>query len=317
MPLLTPPAIPPAGTLGLCAPAGPFDPGRLIPALESLSRHFKLKLGPVVQDLLDRGPVAGQYLAASDEARAAELNGLLADPEVRGVLVARGGYGIMRILPQLDAAALLRDPKPIVGFSDATALLAWALHHGVQAIHGPVAVQLPRLPMEQLQWLVSLLTCTDALGAVPWTLSATGEPGRQAVSGPLIGGSLTLMSKLVGTPWALPLNRAVVLLEDVGEKPYAIDRYLTHLRLTGQFQPSAALVGDFTSCTDPPRGADQPDDPSAALAVIDERLRTFAVPGLKGAPVGHGAQNLAVPLGAEVFVDFAAHRVVFERAAVS
>src|SRR4051812_23318084 len=161
------PAIPPriarGQTLGVCAPAGPIQPDRLRRGLERLGDAFRLRVTGGVS--LPPSPDVPSYLAASDEVRAAELQGLIADPDVRAIVVARGGYGLMRILPRLDPDALRRDPKPIVGFSDATALLAWAYAAGVRGIHGPVIAQLGDLADADVAHLIAILTEPRALGA--------------------------------------------------------------------------------------------------------------------------------------------------------
>ena len=265
---------------------------RLAAGIERLGGRYRVR---VAEDVTR---VDG-YLAGSDERRADELNCLVADPDVRAILLARGGYGILRILDRLDADALRRDPKPIVGFSDATALLFWAhAAAGVRGIHGPVLTQLADLPADDAVWLIDLLE-----GRAPgqWGgLSAAGAPGRGRVEGPLLGGNLTLLAHLVGTPYAPVLADAIVFVEDVDERPYELDRYLTRLALAGAFAAArAALIGSFTRCA----GTAAVPTPDAA-AVVDERLCSFAIPALRGAPFGHGDRNLALPFGGRCAIDF-------------
>jgi muramoyltetrapeptide carboxypeptidase len=242
---------------------------------------------------------ASGYLAGSDERRADELNGLIASPDVRAVLCARGGYGILRILDRLDADALRRDPKPIVGFSDATALLFWALRAaGLRSIHGPVVAQLNDLPAEDTAWLVELLE-----GRVPGPLATglprTGADGAGRIEGPLVGGNLALLANLAGTPYSLDVRGAVLFIEDVGERPYAIDRYMTRMALAGMLPGAAAAVlGAFIRC-DERIGPPHPDAGEAA----DERLRAMDIPALAGAPFGHGDRNRALPVGGRCAVD--------------
>ncbi len=241
------------------------------------------------------------YLQASDDARAAELTAMLADPDVRAIVLARGGYGLMRILSRIDPELVRKDPKPIVGFSDATALLAWAYQAGVRGIHGPMIVQLADLPDADIAHLIALLTEPTAPGVRPWTLTAHG---RGVYQGPLIAANLTLASMLVGTPWQLPLDGAIALFEEVGEKPYELDRYLTQLLLTGELaKPVAVMIGELTRCGDPNPPTGVPDAPDAPLAAILERLRTAGSPVAVGAPVGHGNRNEAVPFGAISVLD--------------
>ena len=294
-----PPRIERGQTLGIVAPAGPVRAEVLQRGLAQLGETFRLRVADSVT--APHPPGVPSYLAAADDVRAAELNAMLADRDVRAILLARGGYGLMRILPRLDSEALRRDPKPIIGFSDATALLAWAHAAGVRGVHGPMVIQLDRLPREDIAHLVTLISEPRAPGVRPWHLAAHGT-GRHR--GPLVAANLTLCSMLVGTPWQLPVRGAIALIEEVGEKPYVIDRYLTQLALTGQLaQLSAVIVGDLTRCSDasPPTGTPDPD--AAALAAVLERLRSAGTPAAVGAPVGHGDRNEAIPFGADSILD--------------
>ena len=271
---------------------------RLQNGLIRLGDAFRIELAPTLH--APRPPGVPSYLAASDEQRADELAWMIKNPDIRAIILARGGYGLMRILDRLDPALLRADPKPIVGFSDATALLSWAyVACGVRGIHGPMIVQLPDLPEPQIGHLIGMLTNTRTSGPRPWQLAAHGTGVH---TGPLLAGNLTMVSMLVGTPWALPLAGAVLALEEVGEKPYEIDRYLTQLRLTGALGGIGAVVlGELTRCTDanPPSG--DVDPASAARDVVIERLR--GIPLGIGAPLGHGALNEAVPFGARSVLD--------------
>ena len=127
-----PPRIKRGETLGIVAPAGPIRVDKFQRGLERFGDAFRLRVAESIT--APREASTPSYLAASDDVRTAELNAMLRDPDVRAILLARGGYGLMRILPRLDVEALRRDPKPIIGFSDATALLAWAHAAGVQGL---------------------------------------------------------------------------------------------------------------------------------------------------------------------------------------
>jgi muramoyltetrapeptide carboxypeptidase len=297
--MIIPPRLVRGQTIGIVAPSGPVKLDRLRRGLACLGDAFDLRVADSVT--APRAPQTPSYLAAPDDVRVAELAAMLADPDVRAIIFARGGYGAMRILPRLDPAVLRRDPKPIVGFSDATALLAWAHHAGVRGIHGPMVAQLADLPASDVAHLIAVLTEPRALGELAWPLRAHGA-GRRA--GPLVAANLTLASVLVGTPWPLPLAGAVALLEDVGERPYELDRYLTQLALTGALAATtAAVIGDLTRCSDPSPPSGEPDPDDAALAAVIERLRAAGIPVAVGAPVGHGARNVAVPFGAPCELD--------------
>lgn len=296
---IIPPRIARGGRIGVVAPAGPVSPEKLRRGMARLADAFELVLAPGV--LAPRPPDLPSYLAASDEQRAAELDAMLADPDIRAIVLARGGYGLMRILPRLDPGHLRRDPKPIVGFSDGTALLAWAHAAGVRGIHGPVIQQLGEIPDADVAHLIALLTEPRPPGERPWALAARG---RGTHRGPLVTANLTLVSMLVGTPWPVPLAGAIALLEEVGERPYELDRYLTQLALTGALTSAAAVViGDLVRCHDPSPAAGGVDPPDAALATIFERLAAHGLPAASGAPIGHGTRNEAVPFGAACELD--------------
>jgi muramoyltetrapeptide carboxypeptidase len=291
---IIPPRVARGQTVGVVAASGPVRLDRLRRGLACLGDAFALRVADSVT--APHAPGTPSYLAADDRIRADELTRMLADPDIRAIIVARGGYGAMRILPALDPGLLARDPKPIVGFSDATALLSWAHRAGVRGIHGPVITQLPDIAPADIALLVTVLTEPQPLGERPWSLRSHG---RGRVRGPLVPANLSLASLLVGTPWQLPLAGAIALLEDVGERPYEIDRYITQLALTGALATTAgAVIGELTRCSDPapPTGEPDPDD-AAAFALID-RLAAAGVPAAEGAPVGHGSRNEPVPFGA-------------------
>lgn len=303
----------------MCAPAGPVNPGRLARGLDALAPHFRVRTSPGV---LDRTG----YLAGDDRQRADELSALLADPDVRAVIMARGGYGVTRMLADVDPALVRRDPKPVIGFSDGTPLLAFVAAAGVRPIHGPVVTQLGELPAEDVAHLVRMLTDRTPLGRLPWTLSAIGAPGTGASSpspsativAPLVPANLKMLAHTVGTPWALAAAGCALLIEEVGERPYAIDRDLTQLHLAGLLRGAwLIVVGDLTRCTDPPSAPGSVDDPGPARAVVDERLRRFGLPGLAGAPVGHGARNLSLPFGGRAAIDPVAGTIDLLDAAVA
>jgi muramoyltetrapeptide carboxypeptidase len=161
--------------------------------------------------------------------------------------------------------------------------------------------QLEDLPPSDVAQLIHVLTEPRPLGERAWQLRPYGT-GRHR--GPLVPANLTLASVLVGTPWPLPLAGAIALLEEVRERPYELDRYLTQLALTGAIaRTTAAVIGELTQCSDPspPSGERDPDD--AGLAAVIERLRAAGLPVAVGAPIGHGRRNEAVPFGAMCELD--------------
>jgi muramoyltetrapeptide carboxypeptidase len=282
--VIRPARLRPGDVVRIIAPAGPVPPEGFAAGAEILSRRYELRYGDA---LFSREG----FLAGSDERRLAELAAALADPAARAVIMARGGYGLLRILPFLDPAAMRARPLPIVGFSDGTALLAHAARAGVASVHGPVVTQLPNLAAADVEALTRLLE-EPAPGAVLTDLEGL-VPGR--ARGPLLGGNLEVFSRLVGTPYLPELSGAILFIEDLGERPYRIDRLVTYLDLAGVFGAIAGVVvGDFSSCLEPePTRASSP----TAAEVLVERLGRLAIPVALGGLFGHGTRNLALPYG--------------------
>jgi muramoyltetrapeptide carboxypeptidase len=272
------------------APSGPVPRAGFAAGAEILGRRYTLRHD-------DELFAAEGYLAGSDERRLAELVRALSDPDARAVVMARGGYGLLRILPFINPELLRARPRPIVGFSDGTALLAVAARAGVAAVHGPVVTQLAGLPNADHEALFRLLE-EPAPGVVLEKLDAL-VPGR--ARGPLIGGNLEVFSRLVGTPYLPDLAGAILFIEDLGERPYRIDRLITALDLAGVFGAvSGVVVGDFSACVEPePTRASTPP----VGAVLIERLARLTIPVALGGLFGHGTRNVALPYGATCELD--------------
>jgi len=285
-PLIRPPAIKPGDLIGVAAPAGPFEPERFSAGLERLEAlGFKLR---VPDQIFDRDG----YLAGSDQRRAETLIALLTDPEVKAVMAARGGYGSMRLLERLPLETLRKQPKILIGFSDLTALLL-GLHRaaGLVTFHGPVVTSLAEADQAAIDHLKRLLTGQRVF---PLGLEETRVivPGR--VEGPLLGGNLTLLVHLLATPWLPDLDGAILLIEDVGEALYRLDRMLTALKLSGVLSKCAGIiVGRLENC-----------GPAEEIEnLLDRTLADFPGPVLADFPAGHGPGNLALPLGPKAVLD--------------
>ena len=284
----------------MIAPASGFERDAFDAGLALLDARYRTEYG---NGLFERR----RYLAGSDDRRLAELHAALTDPGIRAVFCARGGYGATRLLRQLAASAPAGAPKPLVGFSDITALHLWLQAHGRISIHGPVLTQLPRLPAATLTRLFDLLESVRP--APPLAGTATYVGG--VAEGPLLGGNLSVFTRLLGTPYMPPLDGAILLLEDQGERPYRLDRMWTHLQLAGVFERVRGIVlGSFSACEE--RGADYTSD-----EVLRELAASTALPCAAGLPIGHGDVNEPVPLGVRVRLDADAARLTFLEAAVS
>jgi len=294
--VVRPPALRPGDTVLLVSPSGPTRPERVARGVELLTSWG---LRPV---LAPNAYARRGYLAGDDALRAADLNAAFADPTVRGVLCTRGGYGAQRVVDLIDMAAVRRDPKVVAGFSDITALQL-ALWRGARlaTVHGPGAAWLDeRTPAASAESLRAALMCPEpvVVPRVPEEETASVVvPGT--ATGRLLGGNLCLLVSSIGTPDMPDLTGAILLIEDVAEPPYKVDRMLTHLRRTGLLAGLAGVaVGQFTDCA---------DDWAVSVAdVLAERLGDLGVPVLGGLPIGHGAGQITVPLGVPATLDTAA-----------
>lgn len=287
----------PRDIVHVVAPAGPFDPPTFEVGLGVLGQRY----APVHRnDLRD----SWRYLAGTDTRRVEELARALTDPNARAVFCARGGYGAMRLLPSLPLADMA--PLALVGFSDITALHLSLQRLGRVTLHGPVVTHLGKQPPEVQEYLFRLLESPEA--PPPLQGKATYVPGL--VEGPLLGGNLSVFSQLLGTPYMPPLEGAILLLEDVGERPYRLDRMWTHLRLAGVFERVRGLVlGDFTDC-------EQKDAPYGSADVLRSLAEETGLPCAAGFPIGHDIPNYPVALGTHVRLDAGAARLTFLEGAV-
>ncbi len=281
--------------IAVLAPAGPVDPA-VLPAVEAFyARHgWRVRLYPSCRL---RHPVLG-YLAGTDEQRLADLHAALADDEVAAIHCLRGGYGAMRLLPDIDTALLRAKPKLLIGYSDITALHALWAQEGLPSLHAPMpASDLIRPGRDDDEAaLVALLKTGWPAGTVLAPELEPGEPVHPGMAeGTLIGGNLSLVAALTGTPWAWNPHGAILFLEDVSESLYRVDRYLVQLQLAGVLHAVKGLVlGSFT-------------ESEAPEALLRERLlplcRELGKPLLGGWPTGHGTPNRPLPMGLRVRLD--------------
>lgn len=294
--LLAPPALDAGARVALVAPAGPLSAEDLARA-EANARSFGWE--PVVGA---HALARADYFAGADADRLADLDRALADPTVDGIWCLRGGYGAMRLLDGVDYGALAARPRALVGFSDITALhLACAARvPGIVTFHGPTArgVLTPFSRASLARAVGGGGTGSergDPCGAAPD--ARVLRPGHAA--GRLAGGNLALLAALVGTPYAPRFDGAIVVLEDVNEAVYRVDRMLRQLLLAGAFAGCRALV--FGHCTGCPEPCD--DDGRRTLdAVVAEAAAVLGVPAMAGVPVGHIDAQWTLPLGADAEV---------------
>jgi muramoyltetrapeptide carboxypeptidase len=301
---LRPPALRPGDLVMLVSPSGPARPERVTRGVELLSDWgLQVCLAPDVY-------ARHGFLGGTDAQRIAGLHAGLRDPGVRGLICTRGGYGTQRIVDKVDFAAVRADPKVVVGFSDITALQL-ALWRGARlaTIHGPGAAWLDeRTPEASAESLRAAIMATEPaiLKADPGEETfAVRVPGR--ASGTLLGGNLCLLTSSIGTPDFPSLRGAILLLEEVSEPPYKVDRMLTQLRRSGLLRGLAGVaVGQFTECAD--------DWPMSIVDVLTERLCDLGVPVLGGLPIGHGKGQRSTPVGVPATLDTEAGTLIAEPA---
>jgi len=234
------------------------------------------------------------YLAGEDKDRAQEMMDLFADPEIRAVLCARGGYGAQRVIPLLDSRVIQENPKLFVGSSDITVLLVYLMERcSIVPFHGPNlgTDQFWRGEADRTQASLRAALHTGLPGESPLCRSLRGGKGR----GRLKGGCLSLLVTTIGTPYEIDLRGTILFIEDVNEPLYRIDRMLTHMRHAGKLVGIQGLViGDMVIKDH--EGVDMD-------SVILDLFHHLEVPIIVGFPSGHGPTNLTLPLGVEATVD--------------
>jgi muramoyltetrapeptide carboxypeptidase len=277
--------------VALIAPAGPVDDARIARAL---GRMRRLGLEPVEGRGI-RSRTA--YLAGSDETRAADLEWALGAPDLDGVWALRGGYGSMRLWGRVPLDGLRSRPRAFVGFSDNTSLHLALQRQRVVSFHGPHAGA-ERLPAMAAACLVSVAFEAEAAGVLPAARDRAPVPlVAGSAEGRLAGGNLSLLAASVGTPFAPELRGRILVLEDVEEAVYRIDRMLEQLLASGTLAGVRALaLGRFTKVGENRR-------PRTLEIVLAEFARRLGVPALRDVPFGHIADTWTIPLGARARLD--------------
>lgn len=284
--IIRPPRLRQGERVGIIAPAGPVEPFEIEPAISLLeSLGFRVCLGSHVYE-------RKTYLAGDDETRLADLHEMLRNDEVKVILCARGGYGTHRLLEKIDYSLAKKRPKIIVGYSDITALLV-ALYRktGLVTFHGPMAKELGKNENKNLESFLQLITSGSKI-AFSLSHGKVIRPGKGR--GVLLGGNLSLLCHLIGTPFMPSPRGKILFLEERGEPLYRIDRMLTYLKLAGFLgQCTGVVFGEFSEC----------GDTSSIIEVFREKTRELSVPVMTGLKVGHGLENVAVPVGVRAILD--------------
>jgi muramoyltetrapeptide carboxypeptidase len=314
---IRPPRLSAGSRVALVAPAGPLSERDDLARARELCRVLGFESVPGAHALDRHG-----YLAGDDPSRLADLNQALRDPAIDAVWCLRGGYGVTRILDQLDMEAFAGRPKPVIGYSDITALLlSLHRHTGVVTFHGPMS-RAPLTPFSRTHFervlferdppgRLARLPAPAGVLAPRWPRIVPIRGGR--AEGPLVGGNLTILLALAGTRHFPDLDGAILFLEDIGEDLYRVDRLLGQLRMLGALDSLAGvIVGQFS---DMKRGAGD----GGALA-FDEVLATYLeplnIPAAYGFPIGHVDDMWTMPIGVRARLDATVGEVELLEAAV-
>jgi muramoyltetrapeptide carboxypeptidase len=304
-------ALKPGDTIGIVAPSSPpKETDSVRQAKEDLEAlGFRVKLGETCYETY------GGYLAGTPEHRAAELNGMFADPDIDAVMALRGGYGAPQILHLLDYDMIAQNPKLFIGYSDITALhTALRQQAGLATLHGPNASPglLSGTNEYTRECLLRAMTSPEPLGEI------VNPPGEEIVClvegeacGEIVGGNLSLVAALAGTPYQVEAKGKLLFLEDVDEEPYRVDRMLTQLALAGTFAECAGvIIGTWTNCEPKKR------EGFTVLDVFRNIVATYQKPTIWNLQAGHGDNNAALPFGVQARLDATGCRLIIEEAVV-
>ncbi|MBX3728228.1 MAG: LD-carboxypeptidase [Candidatus Sumerlaeia bacterium] len=307
-----PRALKPGDLVALVSPSGPVASPEIVDKCRAVLEEYGLRVwtGPSAHKFTD-------YLAGSDEERAADLNAAFRNPQVRGIFCTRGGYGAGRLLRRIDWGALRADPKLFAGFSDLTAVhAAIACECGLTSFHSATLASAfvnegDKLTPESRTVYEKQVFGTEAIGSIrtamnwadPWVLRG----GR--AEGVLVGGNLSVFAANVGTRWMPEPDDKIVFLEDVGEEPYRLDRYVNQLDMSGWLgRVRGIILGQFTNA--------EPTHPKREKVdvVLPRLLSELRVPILGNFPAGHVPRHAGLPLGCRVVLDADGGDVVLEEA---
>ena len=293
LPQIKPQGLKIGDTVGLISPASIINQDNLTQAIDFLKAYgFKVKVGNHVLDQYG-------YLAGQDADRAADVNGMFADEQVKAILAMRGGWGCNRILPLLDYDLIRRHPKILMGFSDITSLLLGIYARtGLITFHTPVGIS--TWNWFSLMYGQKILLNKEATVFQNLTSHAieTINPGK--TKGRLLGGNLSVLTAMIGSSYLPSWKNTILFVEEVGEAIYRVDRMLTQLKIGGILDQLAGFI--FANCSNCSTDAD--DEPSLSLKqVLSDHIAPLSIPAWYGSMIGHIKNQFIVPLGVEVEID--------------
>ena len=294
--IVKPKRLKPGDTIGLVTPASPITEEQLDKTIKNIEGlGFKLEYNR--KRLLARDG----YLAGKDIVRADEINRMFNNKRIDGIWCVRGGYGVTRMLDMLNYKVIRDNPKVLIGYSDVTALhQAIFKKTGLVCFHGPVgASDFPNYTEKHVIQVISKTSSTFKIEAAPENVSMENQIYNSYVisdgiaEGRLVGGNLTLASSLVGTPYDISYKNKLVFFEDIGEKPYRIDRMLTQMMLAGKFDKvKGVILGIFLNCD-----VSENDNSLTLSEMLKDRFKNINVPVIYGMSFGHISNQFTLPLG--------------------
>ncbi|MFH1888460.1 MAG: LD-carboxypeptidase [Candidatus Omnitrophota bacterium] len=283
-------------TIGIVAPAWSFDSEKFRIGVNRLKEMgFRVKY---------ENTVFSKYwsMAGYDKERAAQINRMFADKEVKAIFCAKAGYGSIRTIPYLDKKIIRNNPKIFIGYSDITILLYYLYKTARMVVfHGPVVSGEMRPDMNSisLDYLLRAITRPEPMGEIQYASLKRLRPGR--ASGVLIGGNLSMVMSAIGTPYDINTDNKILFLEDIGEDLEVIDNYIVHLKLAGKFKRVKGIVfGRMVDCVD------DSGNKYTIENIMSDTLKDIDVPIIYGFPSGHrkpGDINITLPLGVSVTLD--------------
>ncbi|HEY9228138.1 MAG TPA: LD-carboxypeptidase [Gemmatimonadaceae bacterium] len=285
-PLIRPTAIVKGDTIGVVSPSYAPKAGWLSRGVRALERAgFNVRLDPEIDKL-------PRFTRVEDERRAESLMGMWLDPQVKAVIASTGGYGAVRLLPHLDPSVFRNNPKPLVGYSDITALHLWLMRRAhIRTFHGPTVDDLiPSLRDPTTSALITALTTPCPTKPIGRELSRAVRPGR--ATGPLVGGNLSLVQQTIGTSYQVDMENAILFIEETRDPMSVVDERLVHLRAAGLLEKVAGIVFGQLSL-------DRSEEDEFEDFLLD-LISDLDVPVLMDFPAGHENPNLTIPFGTEV-----------------
>ena len=284
----------PGGTIGIIAPASPSDSNFInekILAFEALG--FNIKKGKHIYK-------CNGYLAGNDSERAEDLTDMFLDPSVDAIVCFRGGYGSIRLMSRLNTKIITTHPKPFCGYSDITLLLNYISNKcGFTTFHSPMINSNFKDPLTKDSFINIL---TDSNKDFSYDLNKLGNINilnKKDFKGRLMGGNLSMICSAIGTPYDVNFKNSIILIEEINENPYVIDRLLSQMIYSNKFKGcNGIILGHFTDCTLP--------DYSKSFTledIITQKLLPLNIPIIKNFPCGHSYPNLTLPIGCNLYYD--------------